>query len=198
MDNIITYLQFFIGRDVEIDILQRIFPEMDRYYHDNINYRPNNIAPSKILNVKCRINNSLLNLTKYISLCTLNIVNCNLHIIPCSLPTTIRNLYCGFNELFEIPNYLPLLEILTCEYNKIGYLPECLTRLKLLDCRYNNLNKLPNCMFILETLICDGNYLETLPKDITNIKHIYCSNNKIKETPRAEIVENNYSEFNYF
>jgi len=131
-----------------------------------------------------------------------------LHVLP-DLPPNIVKLWCDFNLLTELPNYLhelKLLRLLDCTKNELTQIPKLPESLKILHLGYNHLVALPRLpenieiitcnnneltelplqlqeLVSLETLIVDNNPLTSLPVLPKNLKRLNCENNNLTVLP---------------
>lgn len=78
------------------------------------------------------------------------------------LPQSLKELYCGYNDLTEIEALPDGLEILQCQVNKITKLPKLPSKLKMLNCRDNEISEMPELPNKLVELFCSNNMLTEL------------------------------------
>ena len=105
------------------------------------------------------------------------------------LPPNLQILDCSHNQLISIPDSLPpTLQKLDCYNNQLSKLPETMPpTLKLLDCSNNPLLDLPETLpLALHTLYCSNNQLHKLPDSLPLALHtLYCSNNQLIQLPET-------------
>jgi len=106
-----------------------------------------------------------------------------------TLPNTLRELNCSYNNLDELPSLEKIiLKKLLCSDNQLTILPQVNNfTLTELDCSDNLLCSIPSeYVENLTYLCCANNKLTELPNDIehsTNLEELYCYNNKLTKLP---------------
>jgi Leucine-rich repeat (LRR) protein len=97
--------------------------------------------------------------------------------------TALEYLYCGGNNLAELPELPSTLRWLSCYGNNLAELPELPAALYGLDCYDNNLIELPSLPSTLEWLQCSDNSLIELPSLPSALEWLDCYNNNLIELP---------------
>ena len=93
--------------------------------------------------------------------------------------TSLTLLFCGMNEISNIPALPPNLEQFIAGYNQLTTLPELPSSLILLDCSHNQISNLPLLPNGLTELMCFNNQLTTLNDLPNSLSYIVASNNHI-------------------
>ena len=117
----------------------------------------------------------------------------------------LKNLYCAYNRLTELPPLNENLEILSCSHNFLKCLPPLNKKLKKLICYNNHIKIIPPFHSNLKTLYCSHNLLTCLP-DLKKVERLVCDGNNMLCLPSitSNIHElycdeiSNYNVFNNF
>lgn len=107
---------------------------------------------------------------------------CDLTELP-ELPDSLVKLYCYGNNLSTLPDLPKNLFLLDCSNCKIDKLPELPASLRFLRCYSNMLTTLPDLPIGLKYLECSSCYLTNLPKLPNSLAELYCNYNKLSRLP---------------
>ena len=102
---------------------------------------------------------------------------------------TIEELTINKNNIHYL-NFLykfKTLKLLYCGYNNLTNLPELPNTLTHLYCSSNNLNSLPELPINLTHLYCSNNNLSSLPELPNTLTHLYCGYNNLSSLPELPI-----------
>ena len=88
----------------------------------------------------------------------------------------LKSLYCGSNQLTQLPALPSGLTTLSCYSNQLTALPALPSGLTSLDCDSNQLTSLPTLPSSLTSLYCALNKLTALPTLPSGLKYLDCSN----------------------
>lgn len=100
------------------------------------------------------------------------------------LPNHIKTLLCSHNDLTELPENLPQLEMLFCGSNELSTLPILPDTVHFIECAYNKIIHLPSLPKGLTNFYCYENYLTTLPELPETLKALGTSSNKLTSLPK--------------
>ena len=95
----------------------------------------------------------------------------------------LTHLFCGDNQLTELPPLNDNLTQLICSFNQLTKLPPLNNNLTQLICDYNKLTELPPLNKNLIHLYWSDNQLTWLPPLNYNLTHLYCSRNQLTWLP---------------
>ena len=95
----------------------------------------------------------------------------------------LQTLYCGVNQLTNLPTLPNGLIYLSCPSNLLISLPTLPNNLQTLYCSYNQLANLPTLPNSLQNLGCDGNQLASLPTLPSSLLSLGCGTNSITSLP---------------
>jgi Leucine-rich repeat (LRR) protein len=108
----------------------------------------------------------------------------NLRELP-ELPNELKGLFCQHNQLtqLKLPNKL---QILNCDMNLLRSLPSVLpSTLRMLSCEHNSLSQLPNLPNEITTLNCSENILKYLPDPLPlKLTSLIVNNNQLMTLPK--------------
>lgn len=111
-----------------------------------------------------------------------------LHSIPdLSYFRNLRQIYCSFNCLTQLPPLPPALEVLECKNNQITVLPPLPSTLSILMCECNELTNLPELPISLTYLSCSHNKITLLPELPPYLEYLNCAYNQVIKLPRLPL-----------
>ena len=99
------------------------------------------------------------------------------------LPNSLKELYCGYNQLTSLPDLPNSLIKLLCMYNKLTSIPDLPNSLIELTCYNNKLASIPDLPNLLIKLHCGYNKLTSLPDLPNSLKYLYTYHNKLTSLP---------------
>lgn len=106
--------------------------------------------------------------------------------LPAPLPSALKNLHCGRNDLVELPPLPPGLTSLSCTNNQLIELPPLPDGLESLWCTDNLLTRLPELPDSIVELNCENNHLTELPQLPASLRHLWCNDNNMTTLPRLD------------
>lgn len=140
-----------------------LFDESNRLFPKNINIVRLDISRRKLTHLPDDLH------IRYPRLISLNCEYNNLQYLPYTMPSTLRKLYCGWNNIVEIPD------------------AEWIQNLYELHCNNNNIDVLPVTMTSLHTLSIKGNSVYyTHFKQYESLHHSVCNLYHSKYIPYCE------------
>jgi len=95
----------------------------------------------------------------------------------------LRDLFCGNNDILELPEFNEELQILYCYNNSLSFLPEFNENLEVVFCSNNRLTSLPRFSKNLHTLYCNQNFIKEIPYLNEKLIILHCQNNLLTKLP---------------
>jgi uncharacterized repeat protein (TIGR01451 family) len=140
------------------------------------------IESDTILTIQYTLISDLTGVENFINLKHLYCGNNQLNNLP-ELPPNLKTLYCDDNQLSSLPPLPNSLSVLSCWQNQITNLPNLPNSLIQLEVAENQLTSLPALPSTLTSINCRSNTLSNLPSLPQGLSSLICDSNQLMSLP---------------